>query len=117
MGTNSENELAIIGAGFGRTGTLSMRAALGFLGLGPVHHMFEVVKAPEQSSGWLDALEDSSVLKELLADYRSAVDWPSCYFWKELMVLYPGSEGDSHSSRIQGLVQKHSQHDLPIIEI
>ena len=89
MGTNSENELAIIGAGFGRTGTLSMRAALGLLGLGPVHHMFEVVKAPEQSSGWLDALEDSSVLKELLADYRSAVDWPSCYFWKELMVLYP----------------------------
>ena len=89
METIEKNQLAVIGAGFGRTGTLSMRAALGLLGLGPVHHMFEVVKAPEQSSGWLDALEDSSVLRELLADYRSAVDWPSCYFWKELMELYP----------------------------
>ena len=89
METTEKNQLAVIGAGFGRTGTLSMRAALGLLGLGPVHHMFEVVKAPEQSSGWLDALEDSSVLRELLADYRSAVDWPSCYFWKELMELYP----------------------------
>ena len=89
MENTEENQLAVIGAGFGRTGTLSMRAALGLLGLGPVHHMFEVVKAPEQSSGWLDALEDSSVLRELLADYRSAVDWPSCYFWKELMDLYP----------------------------
>jgi sulfotransferase family protein len=89
MASNSENQLAVIGAGFGRTGTLSMRAALALLRLGPVHHMFEVLKAPEQSSAWLDALEDSSVLRELLADYRSAVDWPSCYFWKELMALYP----------------------------
>ena len=89
MTSTSADELALIGAGFGRTGTLSMRAALGILGLGPVHHMFEVVKSPEQSARWLDALEDSTILRELLADYNSAVDWPSCYFWKELMALYP----------------------------
>ena len=86
---SSENKMAVIGAGFGRTGTLSMRAALGMLDLGPVHHMFEVIKAPKQSERWLDALEDSSILHELLADYQSAVDWPSCYFWKELIELYP----------------------------
>ena len=89
METTNENNLAVIGAGFGRTGTLSMRAALGKLGLGPVHHMFEVVKAPEQSKRWLAALDDSNILRELLAGYRSAVDWPSCYFYRELMALYP----------------------------
>ncbi len=89
MEPSSTNQLAVIGAGFGRTGTLSMRAALAMVGLGPVHHMFEVVKAPEQSSAWLDALDDSNVLRDLLGNYRSAVDWPTCYFWRELMDLYP----------------------------
>ena len=89
MATPSENQLQLIGAGFGRTGTLSTRAALRLLGLGPVHHMFEVVKNPEQSVDWLSALDDSTVLRDLLADYRSAVDWPTCHFWRELMDLYP----------------------------
>jgi hypothetical protein len=85
----SDKELSIIGAGFGRTGTLSMKSALEMIGLGPVHHMYEVVAAPEQSIRWVAALDDSSILRDLLADYRSAVDWPSCYYWKELMALYP----------------------------
>ncbi len=92
MATAPENELQLIGAGFGRTGTLSMRAALRLLGLGPVHHMFEVVKNPEQSVDWLRALDDSSVLRDLLASYRSAVDWPTCYFWRELMDMYPNAK-------------------------
>ena len=32
--------LKVIGAGFGRTGTDSMREALNTLGVGPCHHMF-----------------------------------------------------------------------------
>jgi hypothetical protein len=34
--------LKIIGAGFGRTGTKSMKEALEHLGFGPCYHMFEV---------------------------------------------------------------------------
>ena len=34
--------LRIIGAGFGRTGTNSLKLALEHLGFGPCHHMFEV---------------------------------------------------------------------------
>ena len=34
--------LEIIGAGFGRTGTYSLKLALEQLGFGPCHHMFEV---------------------------------------------------------------------------
>ena len=38
--------LAVIGAGFGRTGTESMKLALEMLGLGPCHHMKEVLADP-----------------------------------------------------------------------
>ena len=41
--------LAVIGTGFGRTGTDSMREALNMLGFGPCHHMFEVTDNPLSS--------------------------------------------------------------------
>jgi hypothetical protein len=40
--------LAIIGSGFGRTGTMSLKRALEELGFGPCHHMEEVLTNPEQ---------------------------------------------------------------------
>ena len=39
--------LAVIGSGFGRTGTMSLKAALDQLGFGPCHHMEEIVTAQE----------------------------------------------------------------------
>ena len=44
--------LKVIGTGFGRTGTDSMREALGMLGFGPCHHMFEVNTKAEQKRPW-----------------------------------------------------------------
>lgn len=44
--------LRIIGAGFGRTGTDSMREALNMLGFGPCHHMFEVTENPLMKARW-----------------------------------------------------------------
>ena len=41
--------LAVIGAGFGRTGTASLRSALERLGFAPCYHMFEVVAQPAHS--------------------------------------------------------------------
>ncbi len=43
--------LRIIGAGFGRTGTNSLKLALEHLGFGPCHHMFEVRDNPVATSG------------------------------------------------------------------
>ena len=40
--------LSVIGAGFGRTGTESMKMALEILGLGPCHHMKELTANPAQ---------------------------------------------------------------------
>ena len=40
------SQLKVIGAGFGRTGTSSLKAALEELGFGPCYHMYEVFINP-----------------------------------------------------------------------
>lgn len=42
--------LSLIGAGFGRTGTNSMRLALEHLGLGPCHHMVVLLDNPDHQA-------------------------------------------------------------------
>ena len=44
--------MQIIGAGFGRTGTMSLKTALEELGFGPCYHMIEVYKHPSHIKGW-----------------------------------------------------------------
>ena len=44
--------LKVIGTGFGRTGTDSMREALDILGFGPCHHMFAVNRDETQKQRW-----------------------------------------------------------------
>ncbi len=67
--------LAVIGAGFGRTGTESMKLALETLGLGPCHHMKEVLANPSQIALWRAAARGEGVdWDAAFAGYRSAVD-------------------------------------------
>lgn len=85
--------LYVIGAGFGRTGTDSMKTALEILGLGPCHHMHEVHGDPEQTALWRRIARGEPPDWEAAFDgYRSAVDWPSAYFWRELAEYYPGAK-------------------------
>ena len=44
--------MKVIGAGFGRTGTLSIKAALKKLGFGPCYHMREMNKNPDHQKAW-----------------------------------------------------------------
>jgi len=82
--------LEVIGAGFGRTGTLSLKLALERLGLGPCYHMLEVMENPEHAATWQDAVDGKPIdWERLFAGYRSAVDWPAAAFWRELAVHYP----------------------------
>jgi hypothetical protein len=46
--------LKVVGTGFGRTGTDSMRKALNILGVGPTHHMHELGTASPLREPWLD---------------------------------------------------------------
>jgi hypothetical protein len=82
--------LRVVGAGVGRTGTMSLKLALERLLGGPCHHMMEVFTHPEQIPGWHAAARGEPVdWKHLLAGYRAAVDWPSSAFWPELAVAFP----------------------------
>jgi len=73
--------LKIVGAGFGRTGTRSLKEALELLGFAPCHHMMEVFMHPEQVPFWDRAAQGQKVdWNEVFANYQSACDWPSCSF-------------------------------------
>ena len=82
----SLGELQVIGAGFGRTGTMSLKAALEALGYGPCYHMTEMVKNPEHFRLWAAARDGAPVdWRRLYANYRATVDWPGCLYYRELM--------------------------------
>ncbi len=85
--------LKVIGAGFGRTGTLSIKAALEELGFGPCYHMREVFDHPKHVPLWDAAARGETVnWRELFKGYQATVDWPSCTFYKELMKVYPDAK-------------------------
>lgn len=85
--------LDVIGAGYGRTGTLTLKTALERLGLGPCHHMLEVMGNPDQVAFWNRAADGEQVdWEEVYADYRSTVDWPGCHFYAELAERYPDAK-------------------------
>ena len=82
--------LAVIGAGFGRTGTMSLKLALEHLGLGPCYHMRELLAHPAQDPVWHAATRGERVDWDALFEgYGSAVDWPVAAFWQQLAQHYP----------------------------
>lgn len=85
--------LNVIGAGFGRTGTDSMRNALNTLGIGPTHHMTEVGKDPKRREHWLNIVDGAKPDWDwLFNDYNACVDWPSAFFWRSLSDQYPNAK-------------------------
>jgi len=85
--------LSIIGTGFGRTGTMSLKLALEQLGVGPCHHMEEVMEHPEQVPLWCAAIRGEPLdWDDVLDGYRSTVDWPGAHYWQELVERYPESK-------------------------
>ena len=82
--------LRLIGAGVGRTGTLSLRAALETLLNAPCYHMFEVRDHPEHIPLWHAAARNEPVdWQGLLSPYAAAVDWPASAFWPEISAAFP----------------------------
>jgi hypothetical protein len=90
--------LKIIGAGFGRTGTMSLYTALNQLGM-PCYHMFEVIKNPKNKKHldfWRKVAHgregEQFDWESVFADYTAAVDNPACCVWRELMAAYPDAK-------------------------
>jgi hypothetical protein len=82
--------LKIIGAGFGRTGTLSLKVALEELGCNPCYHMTELFARPGDFAFWEAAAQGEAVnWHDIFDTYQATVDWPGCTFYKDLMQVYP----------------------------
>ncbi|HYC54048.1 MAG TPA: sulfotransferase [Candidatus Binatia bacterium] len=82
--------LRVVGAGLGRTGTLSLKVALEQLLGGPCYHMAEVVAHPEHIGVWHQAaLGNFPDWNTVFADYRAAVDWPVAAFWEPIAEAFP----------------------------
>ena len=81
--------LKVIGAGFGRTGTTSLKAALELLGYEKCHHMTEVIQGDKELH-WHKKLQGEAISwEEIFNGYQAAVDWPAAAWWKELTEYYP----------------------------
>ncbi|KAI8890204.1 hypothetical protein K501DRAFT_237160 [Backusella circina FSU 941] len=87
--------LKIIGAGFGRTSTDSLRHALDILGYN-THHMKSIFQDPDQDMDdfYYAAKNNGQDVDwdKIYKKYDAAVDWPTCTFYKQLMEKYPDAK-------------------------
>lgn len=84
--------LRVVGAGFPRTGTTSLKAALERLLGAPCYHMREVLARPDDAAVWRDAYAGAMPdWGRFLAGYAAGVDWPVSSFWRELSAAFPDS--------------------------
>lgn len=85
--------LKVVGAGFGRTGTLSLKAALERLGFGPCYHMMEVFPRPDHVAKWHRlAFEHQMDWDELFRGFNATVDWPAARWWREIAAHFPAAK-------------------------
>ena len=82
--------MKVFGAGFGRTGTMSLKFALEKLSIGPCYHMREVVSRPSHIKLWYDISRgEHPNWNRLFSGFNSAVDFPVCLFYKQLINIFP----------------------------
>lgn len=84
--------LKIIGAGYGRTGTASLKLALETLGFGPCYHMSEVLGNAGHVDHWLNVAAGKPDWDTIFANYQSTVDFPASNYWRELAAYYPDAK-------------------------
>jgi hypothetical protein len=82
--------LKVIGAGLGRTGTLSLKLALEHIGFGKCYHMSEMLSQMRSHLPlWLEAAKGNPQWDTIFAGYQSTTDYPGCMFWRDLAAHYP----------------------------
>ena len=85
--------LKVIGSGFGRTGTLSLKAALEILGFAPCYHMQEVIKRPLHIKKWQKIAHGQPVAwHSIFRNFQATVDYPASSFYRELLDAYPDAK-------------------------
>ncbi|MDO8187443.1 sulfotransferase [Conexibacter sp. JD483] len=85
--------MKVIGAGYGRTGTMSQKGALEQLGFGPCLHMIDVLRDPSLAAPWKAAAAGERVdWVAALDGWGSTIDWPACAFWEQHMEAFPDAK-------------------------
>lgn len=85
--------MKVIGVGFGRTGTMSLKQALSDLGAGPCFHMIDLIMGEQRARDlayWTRIAAGEAVdWQEVFAPWQATVDWPAASKWRELVVAFP----------------------------
>lgn len=82
--------LKVIGAGWGRTGTESLKIALEQLGFDKCYHGFNLFNDGRKLKYWKELhAAGTTDFETLFSGFQAAVDFPSAYYYRELMRQYP----------------------------
>lgn len=84
--------LKVIGSGFGRTGTASLKVALETLMGGRCYHMSEVVGNAGHMDMWLEAAAGRPDWDSIFDGYVATVDFPGSNYWRQLALKYPDAK-------------------------
>ena len=85
--------MKVIGTGFGRTGTMSLKIALEKLGMGPCYHMKEIVSRPSHIKIWYNRSRGDNInWDRIFGGFKSAVDFPVSLFYEELINKFPDAK-------------------------
>jgi hypothetical protein len=85
--------IKIIGAGFPRTGTTTLKRSLEMLGYEKCYHMKELLTKPEMLPHWL-SMENTGTMDwdTLYKGYSASVDLPAYPYYKEHLERYPDAK-------------------------
>lgn len=84
--------MKVIGVGFGRTGTMSLKAALEQLGAGPCFHMIDLIMGERRErdlAQWMKVAGGEAEWHEVFRGWESTVDWPGAARWREMCDAFP----------------------------
>ena len=85
--------LRVIGAGWGRAGTESLKMALEQLGFDRCYHGFDLMNDGSKLKYWKQLhTERTTDFDALFKGYVAAVDTPAAFYYKELMQQYPDAK-------------------------
>ena len=85
--------IEVIGAGFSRTATFSLKFALEHLGFAPCHHFSEIFAGGQRKvSQWLEVIAGRPDWEAVFDGFHATVDTPACNYWRELADHYPDAK-------------------------
>lgn len=87
--------MEVICAGWGRTGTRSLKYALEHLTGKPSYHMQNILLSKKDAVKWHTSIFNSDKdfnWEDIYDGYGACLDFPSCNYYKELMEFYPDAK-------------------------